>query len=742
MPQPCSGEKAKLKAFSIALGFLLFLWLGFLHLNQAQEFDAVILEENRKPFTIVDQIPDPVQRRSFLNLLEPKNPGETAELAEAFLVAYPQSAFLAQVYEIAAKSYMDLGDYSRALQHGGASLKILPENALLLVPLANVQVHQGLITEARHNARAALANLERFGRPMAISKQAWPALERRLKASSYYVLGRAAALEALEVHPGQKRTELLQESQQFLSQAWSVNPADPEIAYLLGLSHLWSGKAEEAARSFAAAYRLKGAMQSEAFQELRSIYEMSQGDSKMSFAAFLEKLEAEPPDFASYGPSQSSPPAKLLSDYAGTESCRMCHIDQYSAWSETGMARMFRPYRRENVIGDFEQDNEFYAGDEVRWESGKVEIIPGKKRYLFARMFTDEERHFFDVKQSEGGWRRFPVDYTIGSKWQQAYATRLPNGQIHVFPIQYNVMEKRWINFWKIIDPPKSERADLLTWEKLSSQTSYQANCAVCHTSQLRNVKGGGFGPDNVEFGEPGINCEMCHGPSAAHVAAMVQGEPYLKPPLDPPVAFNKISSRDYVTICAQCHMQSAIRKSGPQGELNYSRQDPVFFQRHRGRPLMEFSRKAFYRDGRFRETTFIVESLVRSACFKKGQVHCGHCHDPHRDDASSNFTSLKFPDQPDQLCLQCHSDYSRKIELHSGHSADSQASRCVSCHMPRIMKSLLFEAGTHRIDDIPDAEMTLRFGQQESPNACLLCHSDQDAQWVKQQLLARRESR
>jgi hypothetical protein len=30
---------------------------------------------------------------------------------------------------------------------------------------------------------------------------------------------------------------------------------------------------------------------------------------------------------------------------------------------------------------------------------------------------------------------------------------------------------------------------------------------------------------------------------------------------------------------------------------------------------------------------------------------------------------------------------------------------------------------------------MTQRFGQSESPNACLLCHSEKTAQWVKQQI-------
>ena len=88
-------------------------------------------------------------------------------------------------------------------------------------------------------------------------------------------------------------------------------------------------------------------------------------------------------------------------------------------------------------------------------------------------------------------------------------------------------------------------------------------------------------------------------------------------------------------------------------------------------------------------------------------------------------------------MCLQCHVRYSRNIEAHTHHPVRSEASRCVSCHMPRIMESLLFEARSHQIDDIPDADMTLRFGQQHSPNACLLCHSTKDATWVKGQMEA-----
>jgi len=54
---------------------------------------------------------------------------------------------------------------------------------------------------------------------------------------------------------------------------------------------------------------------------------------------------------------------------------------------------------------------------------------------------------------------------------------------------------------------------------------------------------------------------------------------------------------------------------------------------------------------------------------------------------------------------------------------------------MPRIMDAVLFRARTHQIDDIPNADMTQRFGQEESPNACLLCHSEKNAVWLKEKL-------
>ena len=718
----------------------------------AQDFDVVISTTNRKSFTIVDQVKDPAERKAFLALYGKMSPREKAKLAEDFLGAYPQSWLLAQVYEIAAKSYIDLEDYPNALRCGKESLRLLPESPLLLVPLANVQARQSFLTEAKQNAIKAMQQLDRLSRPDSIPEREWPDLERQLKASTLFVLGRVAVSEAFGQPSGEKRKELLRQSERHLLQARALNPLDPEIPYLMGLSYLSLGKVEGAATSFAIAYQLKGTMQPQALQQLRRIYETSNVQAQLPFETFLDKMaqKGREPASGQSIPLTGTPQANAARTapvvaqdqpnespgYAGSAACRQCHLEQHQAWQQTGMSRMFRPYRPENVLGEFSQNNEFYAGEEVKLRGSQLEVISGKARFLFARMVMEEGRHYFQIKHSDGRWVRYPVDYTIGSKWQQAYATRLPNGQIHVFPIQYNALHRRWINFWKIIDTEGSERADVSSFEKLGMGTSYQANCAVCHTSQLRNIKGRGFEFDNLEFRETGINCEMCHGPSARHVAAMTAGKSYTKQPLEPPVDFNRINARDYVAICAQCHMQSAMRESGPLGELNFSGRATAFFQRSQSRPLAEFSRKAFYKDGRFRETTFIVEALYRTACFQKGQVSCGHCHDPHGQNASANPKSLKFLDQPDRMCLQCHSQFAQSAERHTRHPIQSEGSRCVSCHMPPIMNSLLFQT-THQIDDIPEAAMTLRFGSEESPNACLLCHTDRGTDWLKQQLLA-----
>ncbi len=371
------------------------------------------------------------------------------------------------------------------------------------------------------------------------------------------------------------------------------------------------------------------------------------------------------------------------SDYSGSESCKPCHAAQWESWSQTGMAKMLRKIEPQGVIGDFARLSNF-----------------GGEGNALAKGVIEGGNYYVDLRRESGLWDRFRVDYTIGSKWQQAYGTKAANGELHVIPLQYNKLKGEWINYWRVIDPPDSARTEMGNFHRMREVTSYQKNCAPCHTSQLE-TKG---------FLEAGVNCEMCHGPSAAHAKGAAARW-----------SFKKINHRGYVEVCAQCHAQSAIREE--QG----------FPPRYQRRPFAEFSRKAFYRDGRFRETTFIVESFERSACFQKGEAHCGNCHDPHPANPGSNPTSLKHQADSNQMCLQCHPAKYAAVG-HTRH-AGGEASLCVNCHMPKIMNSLLFMARSHQIDDRPRAEPTLRFGRKESPNACFTCHADRDGVWLEKNL-------
>ena len=122
-----------------------------------------------------------------------------------------------------------------------------------------------------------------------------------------------------------------------------------------------------------------------------------------------------------------------------------------------------------------------------------------------------------------------------------------------------------------MIDPPGSARANIQSFSKLTSATNYQQNCAICHTSQLKADVSSGSAMDHASFLQPGIDCEMCHGPSAWHIKEAKEGAVAHLDPVQPPLDFRRVGNRDGVRVCAQCHRQSAVREIGEGGEMNYS---------------------------------------------------------------------------------------------------------------------------------------------------------------------------
>ena len=81
----------------------------------AQVIDANVTIQNRSSSTVADQISDAAERAAFLTLFKQGSPAQTLQQAKAFLAQFPQSAFLFQAYETAARTSFGLGDYDAGL---------------------------------------------------------------------------------------------------------------------------------------------------------------------------------------------------------------------------------------------------------------------------------------------------------------------------------------------------------------------------------------------------------------------------------------------------------------------------------------------------------------------------------------------------------------------------------------------------------------------------------------------------
>ena len=657
--------------------------------------------------TIFDEIDDPVERESFRAAWNAKEPRAKRDLADAFAERYGRSIVLREAYELSARASAEIGDHPAALERAQRSLRLLPENPFLLVMTADLAAKQSAFDLADKSARDALRYLANADTPVPLTADAWPRVRDELRSTAYFVLGRVAAMRG--AYADARRSLLM---------SLSLNYDEIDALYALGVVQTALGDDTGAAASFAHVMRTSPALAGPARESLQSLFAKQPPGSK-SFEDYAASLTWTPPTPAVRA---SSPPA---GPYAGSETCRECHSPIYERWRATGMSKMFRSYRAADVIGDFSSGH----------------IVANS-----ARPLMQDGRHFIEIRRGDSSdWIRYPVDYLIGSKWQQAYATRLPDARILVFPIQYARNRSAWLNYWGAVDGPGSVRADITRFHTIPEGAIYQTSCAPCHTSQLSANRGGHesfaefartgqtSGPDAIAFREGGINCEMCHGPSRDHIERIKSGVAG-RATYDTPVSFRRLPAPQYVAVCSQCHAQSAVHNADERGHVNYSEQVP-FYRTYPMHLPSNFSRKAFYRDGRYRATTFISESFTRSECFRTGNATCGSCHDPHPVDAATNPTSLKFRDNPDRMCVQCHTELADRPERHTRHRADTEASRCVSCHMPRIMDALLFPARSHQIDDVPDAGMTARFGKDDSPNACFECHADRDDGWLKEEI-------
>src|ERR1035438_10297772 len=203
-------------ALRTCLWVLILLVCGIIPL-WGQDIDVSPSIQKRSPATIAEQIGDPAERAAFLQLFQQAPPLQMRERADKFLSGFPQSAYRAQAYEVAARARsgfpqsayraqayevaarasFDLQNFKQGLADAQRSLSMLPENPMLLTAVADVEAHQDLDSDAIVHADEAFEGLLHCGPPSSVPESKWPALRRNLESSALFSKGRALLKQAL-----------------------------------------------------------------------------------------------------------------------------------------------------------------------------------------------------------------------------------------------------------------------------------------------------------------------------------------------------------------------------------------------------------------------------------------------------------------------------------------------------------------------------------------------------------------
>ena len=374
----------------------------------------------------------------------------------------------------------------------------------------------------------------------------------------------------------------------------------------------------------------------------------------------------------------------------GSKGCRECHERFYQLWSTSfhGLAmQAFTPILAKEKLTE-------PAGD----------LAAGELRYR-ADIGGETARV---VEQGPKGERKYRIDYAMGGKNVFYFLTPLEKGRLQVLPVAYDVRKKEWFLTTASHLRPFSDNAAPLPWT--DPLYTFNTSCHGCHVSQVSINYDLSTDSYRTTWTEPGINCESCHNPGAEHVRAAREtpkGEPLKDPKI---IVTRTFTVEQHNSSCGPCHAKmSPVSPAFTPGERFFDHYD-----------LAALEDPDFSPDGRDLGENYTFTRWRMSPCVKSGKLSCMHCH------TSSGRYRFRKPEDANKACLPCHEERVKNVAAHSRHPAESEASRCVSCHMPMTEFARMRRSDHSMLPPTPAATLAYK-----SPNACNLCHADKNAAWA-----------
>jgi len=396
--------------------------------------------------------------------------------------------------------------------------------------------------------------------------------------------------------------------------------------------------------------------------------------------------EAQAPPSGSQTTTQAKTEAAV---FAGSGECRDCHEKPHRKWATSFHGLAMRPFTAKLAAEQLEPQLREIAIDDRRYVV-KFDGVGGVVH-----------------ESGPDGEKSYPIEHALGGKNVFYFLTPWHRGRLQVLPVAFDVRSREWFDTTgSMIRHFADAEDEALDWK--TRQFTFNTSCYSCHVSQLSKNYDLATDEYRTTWLEPGINCETCHGPAGEHIRVCRKAG-------DTPMDDWKINGLHDLTasqtnsMCAPCHAKmNPLTAAYPSGGRFFDHYD-----------LGALEDPDFYPDGRDLGENYTYTLWMLSPCVASGQLDCLHCH-------TSSGRYLHTVAQANDACLPCHEDNVADAAGHSHHAANTDGSRCVSCHMPMTTFARMRRHDHMMLPPAPAA--TLSFG---SPNACNICHTDQDAAWA-----------
>lgn len=396
---------------------------------------------------------------------------------------------------------------------------------------------------------------------------------------------------------------------------------------------------------------------------------------KQKQAAYTAVSQSEKQIFTS---THQIPDANFLGDKA----CKTCHEQAYNSWQGSHHDKAMQQATEATVLGNF---------NAVKYTSQGVT----------STFFKKNEAFYVNTEGPDGAYHDYKIEYTFGVAPLQQYIVKFPNGHYQCLRTAWDTNAHKWFDLYPDF---KVVHSEWLHWSR--GGLNWNNMCADCHSTNVRKNYTQADHSYNTQYALINVSCEACHGPGKAHVDLVAQlGEDY--------IATNDLKMttathpKTLVDACARCHMrreQVSAFYNFEGGLLDHYFpqliQEPIYFP-----------------DGQIQDEVYVYGSFKQSKMYHHN-VTCTNCHNAH---------SLELKFEGNTLCSQCHAPEKYNTPSHHFHTQDTEASKCINCHMT----GRFYMGNDFRRDHsfrVPRPDQSLKYN---TPNACTQCHTNKDNQWA-----------